>query len=102
MTTQSGAVTHVAGQTEVRRESNRIGNEVKAILVVALAVAGGTAGAQEAGVSGIEEIVVTATRREQSFRDVPMAVSALDSQRFARYRRHRVSGTGRPGALFRG
>jgi len=81
MTTQSGGRTHVVGQLEVRHESNRIGREVKAILFAALAVAGGTAGAQEAGVSGIEEVVVTATRREQSFRDVPMAVSALDSQR---------------------
>ena len=81
MTTKSGGLTHVVGQPEVRHESNRIAREVKAILFAALAVAGGTAGAQEAGVSGIEEVVVTATRREQSFRDVPMAVSALDSQR---------------------
>jgi iron complex outermembrane recepter protein len=81
MTTQSGGRTHVVGQTEVRHEIHRIAREVKAILFAALAVAGGTAGAQEAGVSGIEEVVVTATRREQSFRDVPMAVSALDSQR---------------------
>jgi outer membrane receptor protein involved in Fe transport len=81
MTTQSGARTHVVGQAEIRQESNRVAREVKAILFAALAVAGGTATAQEAGVSGIEEVVVTATRREQSFRDVPMAVSALDSQR---------------------
>jgi outer membrane receptor protein involved in Fe transport len=81
MTTQSGGRTYVVGQPEVRRESNRIGHEVKSILFAALAVAGGTAGAQEAGVSGIEEVVVTATRREQAFQDVPMAVSALDSQR---------------------
>ncbi len=81
MTTQSGGRTHVVGQPEVRHETHRIAREVKAILFAALAVAGGTAGAQEAGVSGIEEVVVTATRREQSFRDVPLAVSALDSQR---------------------
>jgi len=81
MTTQSGGRTFVIGQAEVRHENHRIAREVKAILFAALAVAGGTAGAQEAGVSGIEEVVVTATRREQSFRDVPMAVSALDSQR---------------------
>ncbi len=61
--------------------TTRVERDVKAILFAALTVAGGTAGAQEAGVSGIEEVVVTATRREQSFRDVPMAVSALDSQR---------------------
>jgi outer membrane receptor protein involved in Fe transport len=81
MTTQSGGLSYVVGQAEVRQGTHRIAREVKAILFAALAVAGGTAGAQEAGVSGIEEIVVTATRREQSFRDVPMAVSALDSQR---------------------
>jgi outer membrane receptor protein involved in Fe transport len=81
MTTQSGGRTFVVGQPKVRRESNRIGHEVKSILFAALAVAGGTAGAQDAGVSGIEEVVVTATRREQAFQDVPMAVSALDSQR---------------------
>jgi len=81
MTTQSGGRTFVIGQAEVRHENHRIAREVKAILFAALAVATGTAGAQEAGVSGIEEVVVTATRREQSFRDVPMAVSALDSQR---------------------
>jgi outer membrane receptor protein involved in Fe transport len=81
MTTKSGGLTHVVGQAELRHESNRIRHEVKAILFAALAVAGGTAGAQEAGVSGIEEVVVTATRREQAFQDVPMAVSALDSQR---------------------
>jgi outer membrane receptor protein involved in Fe transport len=81
MTTQSGGRYYVVGQPEVRQKSNRVAREVKAILIAALAVAGGTAGAQEAGVSGIEEVVVTATRREQSFRDVPMAVSALDSQR---------------------
>lgn len=81
MTTQSGGRTYVVGQAEVRHENLRIAREVKAILFAALAVASGTAGAQEAGISGIEEVVVTATRREQSFRDVPMAVSALDSQR---------------------
>jgi outer membrane receptor protein involved in Fe transport len=81
MTTQSGGRMFVTGQAEVRRKNHRIAREVKAVLFAALAVAGGTAGAQEAGVSGIEEVVVTATRREQSFRDVPMAVSALDSQR---------------------
>jgi len=80
MTTQSGGRRFVVGQAEVRHENHRIAREVKAILVAALAFAGGTAGAQEAG-DTIEEIVVTATRREQSFRDVPMAVSALDSQR---------------------
>ena len=33
------------------------------------------------GAQQIEEIVVTAARREQSFQDVPMAVSALNAQR---------------------
>jgi outer membrane receptor protein involved in Fe transport len=81
MTTQSGGRTHVVGQPEVRHETRRIAREVKAILFAALSVAGGPAGAQEAAEPAIEEVVVTATRREQSFRDVPMAVSALDSQR---------------------
>jgi outer membrane receptor protein involved in Fe transport len=81
MTTQSGGRTHVVGQPEVRHETRQIAREVKAILIAALATASGTAGAQEAADPGIEEVVVTATRREQSFQDVPMGVSALDSQR---------------------
>ena len=51
------------------------------MLFAALGSAGSIVHAQEAGVSGVEEVMVTATRREQSFRDVPLAVSALDSQR---------------------
>jgi len=51
------------------------------VLFAALGSAGSIVHAQEAGVSGVEEVMVTATRREQSFRDVPLAVSALDSQR---------------------
>jgi outer membrane receptor protein involved in Fe transport len=54
---------------------------VRAVLFAALGSAGSIVHAQEAGVSGIEEVMVTATRREQSFRDVPLAVSAVDSQR---------------------
>jgi outer membrane receptor protein involved in Fe transport len=54
---------------------------VRAVLFAALGSAGSIVHAQEAGVSGVEEVMVTATRREQSFRDVPLAVSALDSQR---------------------
>jgi len=81
MTTHSGGRGHVVGQPDVRRETSRIGREVRATLLTALAVASGAAGAQEAADSKIEEVVVTATRREQAFQDVPMAVSALDSQR---------------------
>jgi outer membrane receptor protein involved in Fe transport len=76
MTTQSGDRTSVTG-----RPNNRIGLEIRAILATALAVASAAASAQEALPEVVEEVVVTATRREQSFRDVPMAVSALDSQR---------------------
>lgn len=55
--------------------------QVRAILFAACAVAAGSAAAQDAAEAPIEEVVVTATRREQAFRDVPMAVSALDAQR---------------------
>jgi len=60
------------------------GSGVPALLFAALAVAAGAANAQDApDAEGaqIQEIVVTAARREQSFRDVPMAISALSSQR---------------------
>src|SRR5262245_20078031 len=35
------------------------------------------ASSQEAGRGGLEEVVVTATRREQSLQDVPLAVTAV-------------------------
>jgi outer membrane receptor protein involved in Fe transport len=57
-----------------------IRREVRAILLAALAASVGVATAQDTGSQQIEEVVVTATRREQSFQDVPMAVSALTSQ----------------------
>jgi iron complex outermembrane recepter protein len=81
MNMQSGSRMHVLGQTGIRHETSRIGRDVRAILITALAVVSSAAGAQDAADSTIEEIVVTAARREQSFQDVPMAVSALDSQR---------------------
>ena len=80
MNTKIGEGTAVAFRPEFRDDSRQLGREVKAILFVALAVAGGAASAQNAGSQQIEEVVVTATRREQSFQDVPMAVSALTSQ----------------------
>ena len=46
-----------------------------ACLGVVLATAAGIVNAQQS----IEEIVVTAARREQSLQDVPMAVTALDT-----------------------
>lgn len=43
-------------------------------------VAGPVAAQGEPEMQGIEEIVVTAARREQSFSDVPMAISALSAE----------------------
>jgi outer membrane receptor protein involved in Fe transport len=60
--------------------NTRIQREVRAIMLAAVAVAAETATAQEVGGQQVEEIVVTAARREQSFQDVPIAVSAFTSQ----------------------
>jgi len=56
---------------------------VRAILFASLVIPAGLAGAQEAFTPELGEIVVTAARREQSLQDVPMAVSALGSERLA-------------------
>ena len=48
----------------------------RTILAIALAIAAGSAGAQNPG-GQLEEIVVTAQKREQNLQDVPMAVSAF-------------------------
>ena len=63
-----------------QRERSQVGREVRAVLFAALAATVGVASAQDAGSQQIEEVVVTATRRELSFQDVPLAVSALTSQ----------------------
>src|SRR4051812_40720385 len=47
------------------------------LLVPALAQAQAQAGGQEQSATGIESIVVTARRREESLQDVPVAISAL-------------------------
>jgi len=63
--------------------NTRIQREVRAILLAAFAIAAETATAQDVGGQQVEEIVVTAARREQSFQDVPIAVSAFTSQTLA-------------------
>ena len=63
-----------------RSEITPIRRGVRAVLFAALAAATGAASAQEDGSQQIEEVVVTAARRDQSFQDVPMAVSALTAQ----------------------
>jgi outer membrane receptor protein involved in Fe transport len=63
--------------------NTRIRREVRAIMLAAVAVAAETATAQDVGGQQVEEIVVTAARREQSFQDVPIAVSAFNSQTLA-------------------
>jgi outer membrane receptor protein involved in Fe transport len=74
---------HARGARAERSERTVLRHGVRAILFAALAAGSGTAGAQDASGQQIEEIVVTAARREQSFQDVPMAVSALDAQRLS-------------------
>ena len=51
---------------------------MRALLLAAAAVAGGVAHAQDASVvTGVEEIIVTATLRAESIQDTPVAVSAI-------------------------
>jgi len=80
VTTQIEDRTHATDRAIIRSENTAIRRGVRAILFAALTAATGAAIAQDAGSQQIEELVVTATRREQSFQDVPMAVSALTSQ----------------------
>ena len=50
------------------------------LLPVFLAFATAVPAQEEAGAGGVEEMVVTAQKREQSLQDVPVAVSAYDSK----------------------
>lgn len=81
MTIHSGVRTPITGVANAGHQHDLIGRRVRTTLLFALAAAAGAASAQDAAEAPIEEVVVTAARREQSFQDVPMAVSALDSQR---------------------
>ena len=80
MTIKNGERTRVTGVAIANQEATVIHQAVRAVLFAALAAATGVADAQEAVEPTVEEIVVTATRREQSFQNVPMAVSALSAQ----------------------
>ena len=81
MTTQTYDRTQNSVSDISRSGNTALQRGVRAILFAALATTSGIADAQEAEGQQIEEIVVTAARREQSFQDVPMAVSALSAQR---------------------
>ena len=80
MSRQNQDGTNPIRSISAQRADTRIAWEVRAILFAALAAATGVASAEDASSQKIEEIVVTAARREQLFQDVPMAVSALSSQ----------------------
>jgi outer membrane receptor protein involved in Fe transport len=83
MYSQCGDRTRVTGVAIANQKSTSIREAVRAVLLAAFAVAASAADAQEAVEPKVEEIVVTATRREQSFQDVPMAVTALSAQSLA-------------------
>ena len=51
------------------------------ILISALALAPLGAFAQEQGEGALEEVIVTATRREESLQDVPISVATLSDMR---------------------
>jgi outer membrane receptor protein involved in Fe transport len=52
----------------------------RTILAIALALAAASAGAQNPG-GQLEEIVVTAQKREQNLQDVPLAISAISAEK---------------------
>ncbi len=81
MTTHNEFGRQIIEHTAIGRRDTFTGRTVRAILFAALAAGSAAATAQEATSDTLAEIVVTATRREQSFQDVPMAVSALTSER---------------------
>src|SRR5687768_9317457 len=62
----------------VKRESRRVGSPALAAAVSATLSVAGTASAQSSG--GLEEIIVTATRRAENLQDVSESISAFDTK----------------------
>jgi outer membrane receptor protein involved in Fe transport len=86
VTTSSEHRTHVADAESPGGRLTLSGPAAPAFLFAALSFAAGVASAQDASNAvseQIEEVVVTAARREQPFQDVPMAISALTAERLA-------------------
>jgi len=67
------------GQLHMRPESKSITSVRSAVLTVLAVAAAAPAYAQRTEATGIEEIIVTAQKREESLQSVPVAVTALDS-----------------------
>jgi iron complex outermembrane recepter protein len=63
-----------------------ISNQVATLAALSASIASGAAGAASAStpeIIGVEEIIVTAQKREQSLHDVPIAVTAISGQALA-------------------
>lgn len=60
--------------------SNSCNRSMLALIGTALTLTSGTAIAQQAGGAGLEEIVVTARKREENLQDVALSVSAIGQQ----------------------
>ena len=55
-------------------------HSIAAVIAVTFALPGGSALAQQSGDAVLEEIIVTARKREENIQDVGMSVSALGQQ----------------------